>query len=150
MGKSRPQRVLIVAEPGDSHALVVAARLQERHACESLLWDSSRFPATDRLTQYVDDKGRVHIFLESPAVGRVPLSDFGSIWWRRPQRPRMTPDVSEPHMRSYCQREAQSLLRGMLESLEVPVFNNPYREPTESISNSHVLSRQDCPCQRRS
>jgi MvdD pre-ATP grasp domain len=118
--------VLIVAPPGDAHALVVAGRIEAR-GHEAIIWDSARLPHTDRLTLHVSRTGSAAI-LESSACGTLNLGDLTSIWWRRPLAASIPSSVSDDFVRAYCRGESEQLLSGVLSGLAVPVYNNPDSE----------------------
>lgn len=116
--------VLIIAPPGDAHALVVAARI-ENLASEVLIWDSARLPSTDHLSLYIGKDGDRSILLESSACGTIDLANVRSIWWRRSNAPTIPSTVQNAYMRWYCRSETDQLLRGVLSSLRVPIYNEP-------------------------
>ena len=120
--------ILIIAAPGDVHALTVASRLKDRHSIDCFIWDSSRYPAEDNISLSLGSERRPKYILVSKAVGRVNLNKLRSIWWRRPQPSRIPEEVSPEHLKAYCRRESNQLLRGILQSLDVPIYNNPFVE----------------------
>jgi glutathione synthase/RimK-type ligase-like ATP-grasp enzyme len=121
--------ILIIAEPGDTHALVVATRLEQKYSCKTIIWDSSRFPATEKISHNIDDCFcSSYMVSDAKAIGNICISDLGAIWWRRPHPSRISESVIEPTMRAYCRNESGSFFYGLIESLDVPIFNNPNKE----------------------
>lgn len=115
--------VLILSEPGDAHALTVAARLTERHSCETFIWDASRFPARDTLTHRISASEEV-VALQSRAIGVRALSQYRSVWWRRVRRPVIGRSVALEPVREHCRAESRALLCGAFEAASVPVIND--------------------------
>ncbi len=120
--------VLIIAEAADSHALTVASRLESKYGCECFIWDSSRYPAKDKIVHEVRSDGQVSATLESKAIGRIEFSEFRSIWWRRPLAPRIAEEAGPEYFRDYCRRESGNLLRGVLSASDIQVINDPVFE----------------------
>jgi hypothetical protein len=114
---------LIVAPPGDAHALVVAAKVEDR-GFEVTIWDSGRLPSTDHLSLSLSKSGKCSVTLESAACGTLDLSNVRSIWWRRPKAPTIPGMVQNEYMRAYCRSETDQLLRGALSALNVPLYND--------------------------
>jgi hypothetical protein len=100
--------VLIIAEAADSHALTVGSRLEAEYGCDCFIWDSSRYPAKDKIIHEVTSDGQVKTTLESKAIGRTAFSDFRSIWWRRPLPPRIAVEAGPEYLRDYCRRESEN------------------------------------------
>jgi hypothetical protein len=130
--------VLIIAPPGDVHALVVAARIESR-SHEVVIWDSARLPATDQLSLYLTKGGQRRVILESTACGTIDLSQVQSIWWRRPSAPTIPSGVVGDYMRAYCRSEMDQFFQGVLAGLAVPVHNEPDAEETASRKPYQLL-----------
>lgn len=123
-----PRKVLILAEAGDPHATTVAARLRDEHGLDYFIWDSSRYPAQDKVVFETGLDGRVRTSLISPAVGRVLLAEFQSIWWRRPAPARIPDEAGPEFFRRYCRRESANLLRGAFSTTTARIYNDPIHE----------------------
>ena len=118
---------MILAEPGDIHALVVLQRLHNLGSRNSFIWDTSRFPVVDRASQTINSTSRVSEIVSSSA-GKFRLADLRAVWCRRPAAARVAPDVRDEATRSYCKQEAWDVLWGALTSLDVPLINKPASE----------------------
>ncbi|MEJ7684776.1 MAG: hypothetical protein WKG06_44410 [Segetibacter sp.] len=129
MSKASP--VIIIAPPGDAHALVVAERIEARNQ-EVIIWDSSRLPSQDTLNLQLASEGDLSIILESTACGTLNLSQVQSIWWRRPRAATIPGAVVDGYIRGYCRSETDQFLRGVLAGLKIPVYNNPDNEEKSS------------------
>ncbi len=129
--------VLIIAPPGDAHALVVAARIEDLE-CDVIIWDTARLPGTDHLSLQLDNSGTCKVLLRSTAFGTLDLLSVRSIWWRRPRAPTIPPSVENSYMRWYCRSEAEQLLRGALSGLQVPIYNDPDAEDRAARKPFHL------------
>lgn len=127
----KTKTILILAPPGDAHALVVAQRLEQRHNCQAFIWDVARFPSVDKITAHLGS-AEEPISLSSVAVGSRALSDFSSIWWRRVRPPRITTTLRSEEERKHCKAQAIAMLRGALSVSPVPVYNDPLCEERAS------------------
>src|SRR5882672_8074758 len=81
--------ILIIAQPGDEHAVAVKGHL-ERIGNEVEVLDTSLFPEAARLAmRYSCCKNERTLRLD--VQGRnIELNRFGSVWWRRPQPPKIS------------------------------------------------------------
>ncbi len=122
------QMVLIIAEAADTHALTVGSRLESEYGCDCFIWDCSRYPAKDKIVYEITSNNQIKVSLESKAIGRIELSAFRSIWWRRPLPPRILEEAGPDFFRDYCRRESVSLLRGALSAIDIPIYNHPIFE----------------------
>jgi RimK-like ATP-grasp domain len=123
--------VVIIAPPGDAHALVVAERIEYRDH-EVVIWDSARLPAQDFINFKLNNNGEIRIVLESSSIGQIDLSTAQSIWWRRPKSGTIPSSVLDEFIRAYCRSETDQLLRSTMSSLDIPIFNNPDAEEKSS------------------
>lgn len=129
--------VLIVAPPGDAHALVVAARIED-FGYDVIMWDTGRLPGTDHLSLQLDNSGTRKVLLRSTAFGTLDLLSVRSIWWRRPKPPTIPPTVEGSYMRWYCRSETEQLLLGALSGLQVPIYNDPDAEERAARKPFHL------------
>jgi hypothetical protein len=132
--------VLILAPDGDPHAALVAEKLQSELGIAASIWDSAMIPSRDYMSVTV---GRSDL----SAVIRCPdrdiqLTSLRSIWWRRPGVHIVSSEVG-PEIRSYCIRETDTLFRGTVDVLGVPIVNSPAadaaaRKPAQ-LAAAHAL-----------
>jgi glutathione synthase/RimK-type ligase-like ATP-grasp enzyme len=114
--------VLIIAPSDDVHAEVLQGRLQQLNV-DAIIWDLSRLPSKDTCT--------FHITPDSLEVGinskprSLKLLDISSIWWRRPTAHVIDEAVTDERVRSYCQHETRTFIRGVFGAAGVPLINDP-------------------------
>ena len=118
--------VLILAAVGDEHADAVIREI-DRHGGEAEHVDLSTFPQQLRLSMRYDCCGGRSSALDLPG-GRRDVRDFGSIWWRRPQAPLVSADITRPTHRMFAANEAQEALYGLWHTLDVFWVNDPLRD----------------------
>jgi glutathione synthase/RimK-type ligase-like ATP-grasp enzyme len=118
--------VLIIAPVDDAHALALASVLDSDFGTPAVIWDRGTLPLESRLDFQLDESVRA-MRLAGPA-GSHDLSDFHSIWWRRPATFRIDKAVTDYKIRSFCQAECAAFFSGVLRSLQIPIINNPFAE----------------------
>ena len=118
--------VLVLAPPDDEHATAVAQEI-DRLGGEAEIVDLSAFPQHVRLSMRYDCCGGRDFALELPSGSRN-VGDFGSVWWRRPQTPLVSPDLTRPGHRMFAVNEAQEALSGLWHALDAFWVNDPARD----------------------
>ena len=119
-GIRNEEMILIIAPEDDFHAIVVSERLQDLgHECQ--IWNTTWFPWKDRISwtpgQHATCKG----------FDTISFKDVSRIWWRRYRYPTPSPQLTDPHVKRFCDSEAHAFLHGLL-SEGIPVTNNPSAE----------------------
>jgi hypothetical protein len=120
------QRILIVAPADDLHAASLAAVLERDFGAPAIIWDRATLPAESKMDFRIDVDGDA-LHLATP-TGSHALEDFRSVWWRRPEQPRIDASVTDPKVRRFCEAESDAFLKGALRSLRVPIVNDPFHE----------------------
>jgi glutathione synthase/RimK-type ligase-like ATP-grasp enzyme len=124
-----PGTVLILADEDDAHARVVAARLLQEYQLESVLWSFARFPRDERMSFRLANGSGLQ------ACGPIfapQVSQIHSVWWRRPGSATISTDVKDEDARRFVRSEAAQFLSGVLESIGVPIINNPRHQRSAS------------------
>ena len=118
--------VLIIAPARDIHATAVATVLDRDFGVKSVIWDRALLPLESRLDFRLDAM-TCDIKLETPD-GHHALDAFRSIWWRRPEKFRIDPAVTDRKVMAFCYAECDALFRGAVQSLDIPIVNDPLAE----------------------
>jgi hypothetical protein len=118
--------VLIIAPADDAHALALAAVLDSDFATPAVIWDRGTLPVESQL-DFRLDRSLSDIRIEGPA-GSHCLTDFRSIWWRRPASFRIDKSVTDAKVRRFCDAECEAFFKGVMRSLAVPIINDPFAE----------------------
>ncbi len=118
--------VLIVAPTDDDNALSLATVLERDFATRGVIWDRGSLP-TDSKLDYRLHESIDEVEITAPS-GHYRLSDFRSIWWRRPAGFRIDKSVTDPKVRRFCDNECEAFFMGVMRSLAVPIINDPLSE----------------------
>lgn len=118
--------VLIIAPQDDVHALSLATVLDTDFATPAVIWDRGSLPVESRL-DFRLGQAVSEISIDGPD-GNHLLSDFRSIWWRRPAGFRIDKSVSDAKVRRFCDAECEAFFKGTIRSLRVPIVNDPFAE----------------------
>lgn len=115
--------ILILAPPGDSHARAVAHELRTTFHASAIIWDNGALPFDDTLSlELANDRVGARV---NGTLGARDLMGLRSIWVRRPMTYRIDSAVTDPAVRTFCWRECEAWFRGTLDSLGVPLINDP-------------------------
>jgi MvdD pre-ATP grasp domain len=118
--------VLIVAPADDLHAASLLAVLERDFSVPAIIWDRATLPVESKMDFRLDVHGdALHL---TTCTGSHALEDFHSVWWRRPEQPRIDATVTDPRVRRFCEAESDAFLKGALRSLRVPIVNDPFHE----------------------
>jgi hypothetical protein len=120
------QPILIVAPEDDLHAASLVSVLARDFGVPAIIWDRATLPAESKMDFRIDVHGD-DLHLTTP-TGSHALHDFHSVWWRRPEQPRIDESVTDARVRRFCEAESDALLKGALRSLRVPIVNDPFNE----------------------
>jgi glutathione synthase/RimK-type ligase-like ATP-grasp enzyme len=121
--------VLILATAADEHAAAVAAELR-RSDCRAEVVDVSAFPQRARLIaryECCEDCGGRSFALALEHT-RLELEEFGSVWWRRPQHPEISPEIAHAAHRQFAATEAYEAITGVWHALDAFWVNDPARD----------------------
>lgn len=129
--------VLIIAPENDVHALCVRNAVEARFGRSAAIWDSSTLPSHSRLTFDPDGAVYLHRGDDLPALD---LREVGVIWWRRPGRAEIPPEVTDPEVQRYCADETARLLRGVAYARAFRVVNDLHAQ-TRAESKPLQLQR---------
>ena len=119
--------VLIIAPQRDEHAVAVKSHL-ERMGNEADVLDTSLFPEAARLAmQYGCCNNQRSLRLE--VQGRVlELERYGSVWWRRPQPPRLSEQMLRQSHRAFAVNEIYEAMTGLWQTMHASWINDPVRD----------------------
>ncbi len=117
--------ILVLSRPSDEHAQAVLAELEKRGARAQLL-DLSEFP--QRLTLSLKYGSGQSRFWFGCSESGLDLDDCGAVWWRRPQSPEISADVTRQSHRMFAYNESDEALRGLWQALDVFWVNDPIRD----------------------
>ena len=111
--------VLILSAREDTHATTVG-RLVREMGSEPLLFDISTFPTRAGLVLYRGGNGTrgCESWLHLPDGSRVEAGSVRSVWWRRPQRPRVSVAMTDPAHRRFAINESLCALNGLWHSMD--------------------------------
>lgn len=116
--------VLIIAQSRDEHAVAVGNHV-ERMGNEVEVLDTSLFPEIARLTMRYSCCSD-HRVLQLEVQGRtIEFDRFGSVWWRRPQPPRLSEQMLRPSHRHFAANEAHEALTGLWQCIGANWINDP-------------------------
>jgi glutathione synthase/RimK-type ligase-like ATP-grasp enzyme len=119
--------VLIIAPQRDEHAVAVKSHL-ERMGNEADVLDTSLFPEAARLAmRYQCCNNQRSLRLE--VQGRVlELERYGSVWWRRPQMPRLSEQMLRQSHRAFAANEINEAMTGLWQTMDAAWINDPARD----------------------
>jgi glutathione synthase/RimK-type ligase-like ATP-grasp enzyme len=119
--------VLILAPERDEHAIAVKRHL-ELLGNEADVLDTSLFPEACRLAQWYrccNKERRLALDVQ----GRIlQMERYGSVWWRRPQVPRLSDQMLRASHREFAANEVHEALMGLWYSLDARWVNDPVRD----------------------
>src|SRR3712207_786317 len=99
----------------------------EKAGAETVVLDLSLFP--ERLRLEIQYNGTHHDAVMTLTDNtRVPLSDCGAVWWRRPQPFRIPLEVQQLNHRSFAYNEAMETFAGLWQVLDAFWVNHPTRD----------------------
>ena len=117
--------ILVVSTPTDEHALAVLAELSKLGAQAQIL-DLSEFPQQFGLALRYHQGERDFSF--GCKEGGLDLENCGAVWWRRPQVPQISSEITRPSHRDFAMNECQEALAGLWHALDAFWVNDPARD----------------------
>lgn len=113
-------RVIILAPESDVHARAVAQILEKEIQLDPHILDLSRF-CSDSQVSWRCEGGEAEF---RQPQGSMSLEDVVSVWYRRPQRPRHNPIITDSNDRIHAANEWNAAFNSILRSC-VPRWINP-------------------------
>jgi glutathione synthase/RimK-type ligase-like ATP-grasp enzyme len=117
--------ILILSTPQDEHAQTVIAELLRLGVRANML-DLSEFP--QQLSLRMEYQGGERRFMFGCDKSGLDLNDCGAIWWRRPQSPEVSPQLTRQSHRHFALNESVEALYGLWHSLDAFWVNDPARD----------------------
>lgn len=114
--------VIIIAKPSDIHAFSVATELWASFRSQALILDSAEYPNTWRVTMAYQGNSDL-IWTVRGREWKVKNEQLAGVWWRRPYRHRIAPEIKERKVRRFCEDEARAVFQGWLHALGSRVIN---------------------------
>ena len=118
--------VLVLARQDDEHATAVAEEIA-RFGGQAEIVDLSVFPQRAALSMRYDCCGQRRFRFEVEGCA-LDLDEFGSVWWRRPQQPLISPGITRESHRLFAANETQEALAGLWHALDAFWVNDPARD----------------------
>src|ERR1700730_2005854 len=119
--------VLVISHPADSHTEYVLRRLAE-NAVPATLFDLSDYPQRSALSLTRETGASPTQRLRTRSGSTVDLNAVSAIWWRRPQRVQMHPELRNQGYASFAQGEVDEAIAGLWLSLPGFWINEPFRD----------------------
>jgi glutathione synthase/RimK-type ligase-like ATP-grasp enzyme len=116
--------VLIIAQQRDEHAVAVKAHL-ERMGNEADVLDTSLFPEAAQLTMRYGCCNKQRSQRLEVQGRTLQLERYGSVWWRRPQLPRLSEQMNRQSHRAFAANEIHEATTGLWQTLDAAWINNP-------------------------
>ncbi len=113
--------VLVLTQPGDTHADAVTRRLVASGASVTT-FDPAEFPSAATLSLHLSPAGAIRRTLLR-GRDRVDLDRVDAVWFRRPQDPRPHDEITDPEVREYIEQECEAFAGALwddLDALAVP------------------------------
>lgn len=123
--------ILILTEPADVHADLVEAKLRQRGA-RVCRFDWAEFPCGASLSIAYHGGAKRSRLSRGDEV--IELSECTAGWLRRPNKPRVSPNLSPPLMKSYAEDECFQLMQDTCNAHDIPWLPGPV----------HAIRRADC------
>lgn len=118
--------VLIIAQEDDVHTRAVVREV-EQLGRDVVTADLSHFPNRSSLNVRYSCCGHRTVMLD--IQGRKhDLSEFGSVWWRRPQQAQISGEIGSEAHRQFAANECAEALAGVWYSLEAFWVNDPAKD----------------------
>jgi glutathione synthase/RimK-type ligase-like ATP-grasp enzyme len=134
--------ILIIAQEQDAHARAVAEQIRSLET-EVVIADLSRFPQQSQLNIHYGCCGERSFALTFD--GRThDLRDFGSIWWRRPQHPQVSDELSDGTHRLFATNECAEALAGLWHAVDAFWVNDPAKDHVAHRKVTQLRVAQQC------
>jgi glutathione synthase/RimK-type ligase-like ATP-grasp enzyme len=132
--------ILILSTPRDEHAQTVMAEILKLGAKAQLL-DLSEFPQRLGLCMHYENDKRQFSF--GCVNSGLDLRNCGSVWWRRPQQPEISPNIIRDSHRYFALNESSEALQGLWHSIDVFWVNDPNRDQVAQRKAYQLCVAQD-------
>jgi hypothetical protein len=119
----RDRVIIIVAQPNDAHAEVVARRIEVEHGIEVVILDPLSFPEHTKISFSPNNEGPLWS-IETDKV-LLQCDQIRAVWWRRYAGHEVSPEVEEGEPQEFAKGESQQLFVGIFLSLGKRVVNVP-------------------------
>jgi hypothetical protein len=116
--------ILVISHPADSHTEHVLRRLAE-NAVPVALFDLSDYPQRSALSLSRETGVSATAQLTTHTGSRVDLNAVSAVWWRRPQRVQLHPELTDRGYASFAQGEIDEAIAGLWLSLPGFWINQP-------------------------
>lgn len=134
--------VLVIAQEGDAHTQAVVGEIR-RLGSEAVVADLSEFPQRCWLSiRYTCCGEREFQFTIGDRTH--DLADFGSAWWRRPQQPLISDDITTETHRMFAANEVAEALSGLWYALDAFWVNDPAKDHVAHRKIGQLRVAQDC------
>lgn len=134
--------ILIVSHEKDGHCVKVMEALEKKGHPYKLL-DLSCFPATAGLSISFEKEKYINALIEKEK-GVMDMSEFGSVWWRRPQGFMLHEEISGQVERSFSYTECQCAISGMWLLESSNWINNPVNDEVANRKVYQLRVATDC------
>ena len=118
--------VLVIATESDPHTRAVVGTIEDLGGSAEVL-DLSRVPQRTSLSIRYTCCGE-RTFQFGGEGGTIDLADVGAIWWRRPQQPQLSSEITDPTHRLFAANETHEALSGLWYALDAFWINDPARD----------------------
>lgn len=123
--------ILIISSSKDHHATVVMEQIKN-DGHEFYLWDLSQFPSSQQLSISYDNHSTPHLQLFETEGKEINLSEFTSVWWRRPQPFNLSIEVTDSISKHFALNECHSTINGAWKLLNAKWMNPPIEDEVAS------------------
>jgi glutathione synthase/RimK-type ligase-like ATP-grasp enzyme len=97
--------------------------LGSKFDARAIIWDVADIPTRSKLG-FFPEENRFDVQIEDLSES-ISLNEIRSVWWRRPNSPKISSAVVDPKLRRFCQSEYDTFFKGILHSLRIPIINDP-------------------------
>ena len=114
------KKILILTQPNDLHACVVAEALARRGA-QAVLWHTSDYPTRSR-ESVLFENGVRRVRIEAPETAIVDDGSYHVVWHRRPTLQVIDPAAISPADREFVELGCMTFRRGLFDGLGRDAF----------------------------
>jgi glutathione synthase/RimK-type ligase-like ATP-grasp enzyme len=123
LARERVLDIIIIAAEDDLHAQCVTQVIRNEFGKECLIWNNSRLPAADQATIHLSQNAQVCSLVSDGS--RYDLGDVTSVWWRRPEKPKIDEKVTQDRVRNFCEEETTRFFKGLATVSSTTLINDP-------------------------
>lgn len=114
-------KILILSELDDAHSLAVQHLCKKEFNVDAVIIDTALFPVKHRISMALQNND-VDISIKTESEEHH-LNSFSSIWWRRPQTPRIS--MTDADISGFCKEASRMLISGSLYASGIKIVNHP-------------------------